>query len=437
MEWSRHNIVAPLTDTDKYYIVNLLSGHADILDRLTWEQLQQGMPEEHKEWERKGYLVDPAQEKQVFRDKYLTFLDDRESDEVQLFYVPTYQCNFNCNYCYQDDYEHGKNQISQGIIRSFFRFVETHFADRKKYITLFGGEPLLISEKHRQHLESFLAQASLRKLDVAVVTNGYYLEEYIETLKKVSVREVQVTLDGLEATHDQRRPLSNGKGTFTKVVRGIDVALQANMPVNLRIVLDRENIHELPELADFAIRKGWTQSSLFKTQFGRNYELHHCQQFNHRLYSRIELYSEIYRLIKAHPQILEFHKPAFSISKFLFEEGKLPDPLFDSCPAVKTEWAFDYTGRVFACTATVGKTGEELGTYHPKISLNEDLIAKWEERDVLSMIECRQCSLQLACGGGCGAVSKNRTGKISSPDCRPVDKLISMGIPLYFRGVLD
>ena len=73
------------------------------------------------------------------------------------------------------------------------------------------------------------------------------------------------------------------------------------------------------------------------------------------------------RLIRQHPAILQFHKPAYSVSKFLFENGELPDPLFDSCPGCKTEWAFDYTGRIYSCTATVGKPGEELGTFYPEV----------------------------------------------------------------------
>jgi uncharacterized protein len=145
------------------------------------------------------------------------------------------------------------------------------------------------------------------------------------------------------------------------------------------------------------------------------------------------MYEDIYKLLEASPEIMKFHKPAFSVSKFLFEEGKLPDPLFDSCPATKTEWAFDYTGRIYSCTATVGKAGEELGRFYPEVFLNEEKLSEWEDRDVLAIAECTECSLQLACGGGCGAVAKNRTGKICSSDCRPVKELLAMGLSYYFE----
>jgi uncharacterized protein len=109
----------------------------------------------------------------------------------------------------------------------------------------------------------------------------------------------------------------------------------------------------------------------------------------------------------------------------------LPVPLFDSCPWTKSEWAYDSSGRIYACTATVGKDGEELGTFWPEVSLDRDAVEEWEERDVLSIEKCRGCSLQLACGGGCAAVAINRQGKVHAPDCRPVDGLMSLGVSLY------
>jgi uncharacterized protein len=184
----------------------------------------------------------------------------------------------------------------------------------------------------------------------------------------------------------------------------------------------------------FAIEKGWTKSSYFKTQIGRNYELHHCQSAPDKLFDRVSLFETIFELTKEHPYILEFYKPAYSISKFLFENGTLPDPLFDACPACKTEWAFDYTGNIYSCTATVGKSDESLGSYYPSVSVKTAIVSQWESRDITSIPGCKECSVQLACGGGCGSVAKNRTGAICSQDCRPVKELLELGFSAYFEN---
>ena len=432
--YSKHNIFQKLHDSDSYFIINPLHGEADILDKESAEEYINGNFSDPDIWLAKGYLLSSeAEEKALFRDDYLKFLEERDESEIQIFWVPKYACNFKCSYCYQEEYAPAPGHNTFEVQEAFFKYVKTEFAGRKKYITVFGGEPLLPGESQRKLIENLIEEANKQSLSLAFVTNGYSLEEYIPLLKKANLREIQITLDGTGETHDTRRPLKSGGSTYQQVINGIDAAIKNKLTVNLRVVLDRDNIQELPEITRLSREKGWLDSPYFKTQLGRNYELHSCQIDQSRLYDRVSLYKDLYEMIKADPSLLDFHKPAFSLSKFLWEQGELPQALFDSCPGCKTEWAFDYTGNIYSCTATVGKSGEELGTFYPKISKKEEIIEQWEDRDVTNIPECRDCSLQLACGGGCASIAKNQSGKILAPDCRPVDKLMSMGLSLYFN----
>jgi uncharacterized protein len=438
MVYSKHNIFSKITGSDNFFIVNLLSGSADILNPDEAKVLHEflGGKEIAEEFRvnlaEKGYLVNEKEEERLYRNRYLDFIDTRDEDEVQLFFVPNYSCNFACTYCYQDEYANTNQELTTGVIDAFFSYVNHELAGRKKYLTIFGGEPLLNSPKQKELISYLLEQANKSNLEVSFVTNGYSLVEYIDILKTAQIREIQVTLDGKGIVHDSRRFLKGGGATFDKIVNGIDACLQNGLPVNLRMVIDKANIDGLPEMAQFAIDKGWTKSEFFKTQLGRNYELHHCQATSEKLFSRVSLYETIYKQVKENPYILEFYKPAYSISKFLAENGNLPDPLFDACPACKTEWAFDYTGQIYSCTATVGKPGESLGTFFPEVTRKEEMINDWESRDVTTIAECSDCNMQLACGGGCGSVAKNRTGNVCSTDCRPVKELLELGFSAYF-----
>jgi uncharacterized protein len=431
MQPSKHNIIAPITGTDLSVIVNLLSGSADVIEPTKLEALLTDKDSDDPELIEKGYVVDPSEEAARFRQAYLDFIESRETDEVQLFYVPNYACNFNCSYCYQNSYDSPQGTDQDAVIAAFFRYVDQTFAGRRKYVTLFGGEPLLPTDSSRRVLEQLIAGTTARNIDLAIVTNGYNLERYLDVIATGRIREIQVTLDGPRPVHDGRRHLVNGQPTFDTIVRGIDAALAKGLSINLRTVIDRENIESYVSLARFAIGRGWTQHKRFKTQIGRNYELHECQADRQKLYTRLELCQELWRLAQQHPELLSFHRPTFSISRFLFDEGKLPGPLFDACPATKTEWAFDYTGHIYSCTATVGKSSESLGTFYPKVHLDADTVNDWEERDVLSIEQCRSCNLALACGGGCGSVAKNRTCSVNAADCRPIKELLSLGVALY------
>lgn len=427
---SKHNIITPIADSDDFFIVNPLHGSADIITAHELELLHNQYDEKGNFADRK-YLIDEQEEAKAFKMAYLDFLDNRDEDEIQLFFVPNYSCNFACSYCYQEGYSPSESKLTTEVIDAFFDYISTEFAGRKKYITVFGGEPLLPGDNQRKVIEYLVEKANEARLDLAFVTNGYTLASYVELFKTAFIREVQVTLDGTKAVHDSRRYLKGRQSTFDRIIEGIDACLENNISINLRMVADKDNLGNLPELARFAIGKGWTKSPLFKTQIGRNYELHVCNSSPDRLYSRAEMYQRIYEMMQEHPEIIEFYKPGFSIAKYIAEHEELPSPLFDSCPACKTEWAFDFSGKIYSCTATVGKKGEELGTFYPVVSKNDDAISQWQDRDITTIEKCKTCDVALVCGGGCASVAKNKNGNTNSPDCRPIKELLSLGAKAY------
>lgn len=61
MQLSKYNIISKIKDSDDWFVVNALSGQADVLDQETYHSLISG--EENPEFAENGYLVDPAQEK--------------------------------------------------------------------------------------------------------------------------------------------------------------------------------------------------------------------------------------------------------------------------------------------------------------------------------------------------------------------------------------
>src|SRR5512133_2795956 len=153
LEPSRHNILSKIHDSDDFFILNLLHGNADILSANEAKAFSANKIDDPSDFISKGYLVDPMDEIRLFRSRYLDFIDNRDTDEIQLFYAPTYACNFNCSYCYQDGYENLSGYDSKTVAEAFFNYVTSQFSDRRKYVTLFGGEPLLENVNHREFLE--------------------------------------------------------------------------------------------------------------------------------------------------------------------------------------------------------------------------------------------------------------------------------------------
>ena len=66
--------------------------------------------------------------------------------------------------------------------------------------------------------------------------------------------------------------------------------------------------------------------------------------------------------------------------------------------------------------------------------MDREVVGGWQERDTVSLAECRACPQALACGGGCTSVAKNRTGLIQSTDCRPSRELLELGLGAYLES---
>ena len=132
MYFSRHNIFSKLKDSDNYFIVNLLTGSADILAPEKAAEIKRGEYSDIEEYKNKGYLAEEDSEKKLFNSRYLDFIRNRENDEMQLFFVPWYECNFKCSYCYQSEYSNESVQLQKPVIDAFFAHISEAFRDKRK-----------------------------------------------------------------------------------------------------------------------------------------------------------------------------------------------------------------------------------------------------------------------------------------------------------------
>ena len=449
MRLSSFAILAPVPGSGQVLLIQPLTSQAALLEPGAAGALARlpdgaALPASVSEQDLRdaGFVVDSEADDRALKAAALSgWTAEAEKTPTQLLVVPSFGCNLACTYCYQETFDPaGAGLMAPEVVEAFFAYVDRHHAlERPRpFVTLFGGEPLRDTPAHRDRVGRFLDGARARGLQVAAVTNGHDLAAFVPTLASGPVKEVQVTLDGPRSVHDRRRPHASGAGTFDRIVAGIDDLIAAGIPVNLRVVADRENLDALPALAALATAKGWLDlpSSRFKTQIGRNYELFGCasRQRREALFDRVELWARYLELSEAHPELRRFHRPRFHGIGHLAETGELPAPNFDACPATKKEWAFGPDGKLYGCTATVGHPAHVLGTYHPVIARDDRAVEAWRRRSTLSIPACRACALAPVCGGGCGAIAWDRDGTPLAPDCRPVPDLYALGARYYALG---
>ena len=163
----------------------------------------------------------------------------------------TSRCNFRCLYCMPNtpfEWEPKENVLSY---EEMFEFLRLAIDEGIKKIRITGGEPLL-----RKDLDKFINMLYSYKpsLDLALTTNGYYLPEYAEKLKKAGLKRVNVSLDSLKPKIANKIAQ---KDVFYKVIEGIEEAIKVGFKVKLNSVIMKEiNDNEILDLLEFAKNKG-------------------------------------------------------------------------------------------------------------------------------------------------------------------------------------
>ena len=147
----------------------------------------------------------------------------------------TDRCNFRCVYCKSAD---PKNYFPHSKLLAWDEFLRlarilVGLGIRKIRVT--GGEPLL-----REGVIDFLARLNEIEgvKDLAVTTNGYLLAEKAEAMARAGVRRVNVSMDS--AHPEKFAAITRTPGSFERVLRGVDAALDAGLdPVKINVVLVR------------------------------------------------------------------------------------------------------------------------------------------------------------------------------------------------------
>lgn len=183
------------------------------------------------------------------------------TNTLKLTIAPTADCNFRCPYCYERDVLKDK-QMTDDVENKIIEMIESNLKSITTLgVTWYGGEPLLEKRRIESMSEKIMKLCNDYKVDyfAGIITNGYFLDsDTLLMLAKYKVRTIQITLDGVAKTHDQRRYLKNKGKTFGKIMKNlIDISIlyeeeRENLPnISLRINVDKNNKEEAFELLDF------------------------------------------------------------------------------------------------------------------------------------------------------------------------------------------
>ncbi len=162
----------------------------------------------------------------------------------------TDRCDFRCVYCMAEEMTFLPRQQVL-TLEEIARVARTFAALGTEKIRLTGGEPLV----RRDILELVKEIGRYGLKDFAMTTNGSQLPAMAESLHKAGLHRVNISLDSLDPEKFHRITRT---GRLSQVLDGIDAAREAGFRgIKLNtVVMKGSNDHEVPELLEFARRKG-------------------------------------------------------------------------------------------------------------------------------------------------------------------------------------
>ena len=252
---SRYNVSAKVPDSKMVAIANLFKGNCAEYTPIELYLLSvlEELDENHPIIER------------FARRGIICKLDERAALEtmgrascmvgrgVGLTICPTMGCNFDCPYCFEDHHPRKMTKEVQDDVVALAERMLKASASNNLDVAWFGGEPLLAPDVIESLSSRLMKLVEDRggEYSASIITNGYLLtQETADMLGRCKVSMAQVTLDGLEATHDATRHLAGGGSTFGRIVSNLrDIKLP--FKVNVRHNVHEGNRHEVDALEEF------------------------------------------------------------------------------------------------------------------------------------------------------------------------------------------
>lgn len=160
-------------------------------------------------------------------------------------------CNLHCSYCFRSDENLYSSHAEFFPLELLRRVIsEARAAANVTRVNFTGGEPTL----HPQFGET-LRTIGDAGLTVSFVTNGWHFERVWPALEtnRAAVSQVAFSLDGVtREDHDRWR----GNGSFDRLVRAFSRCYMSKMPFGIKIVVRRDLVDQLEQIAIFAARMG-------------------------------------------------------------------------------------------------------------------------------------------------------------------------------------
>lgn len=321
----------------------------------------------------------------------------------------TDKCDQRCKHCYiyaGKDKEYSPEFDYETLKKIFFNYLDTcNRMNKNPNIAITGGDPLLHNDVWKL-LELF------KEYDVpfAVLGNPFHLnEEVAKRLKELGCITYQMSLDGLERTHDFIRKL----GSFQETLNKIHILNNVGIKSAIATTVSKTNINEITDLVDIVVESkaktfGFSRycpNENDKDNIVTPEEYHLFLEKMWEKFTKLEKKGTFF-ILKDHLwKLLLYEKGIFKID----DDSEL---IMDGCHCGIFHITVLADGQIYACRRCNSPVGNVLECSLYDVFFGDKMEAY---RNFESFEECSKCKLLRFCRG-CPAVSKCATGNFYAKD---------------------
>lgn len=179
-----------------------------------------------------------------------------EPDILTIFYVPSWQCNLDCVYCFEKKdlclREYGLGYIQwEEKLKNHLQ--SNRFAGIN--IVFFGGEPTLFLHECEEFYKSVLAFSGSINVISSIVTNAFKIgEDFKLFCERCNVTNIQITIDPGEKYHNAFRKTSQNEGSYLNIIENTRKMIEWNLPITIRTNINNDNVDGLYDLSEELLR---------------------------------------------------------------------------------------------------------------------------------------------------------------------------------------
>lgn len=306
------------------------------------------------------------------------------SERISFTIHTTFSCNLKCPYCYEANIQSLNKEMNSENLENIKKFIFKVIKDKNPKIIDFcyiGGEPLL-SINNITYLCSELNKLKT-PFSSMVVTNGTLLtRKNVLTLKKLGVKNFQVTIDGPKLLHDEFRPMKNNLSSFDLIISNLtEVSTLCNLYININ--LNRKNINSVAEIIKIIKDKKIKARLMFSMVFEREENCFSCS------FSLFDVKSD---WLNAHKEAI---KAGYNFEPF-YRNSYGPCSYFR-----ENYFIIDPNGDLYKCISGVGNSKYLLGNVQNYG--NTDYYSKLSNFLEVEYLDesCKKCNYLPLCNGGC------------------------------------